>query len=74
MSLEDFKTQYGRRAAQTIQEFCVDNGVSRSSLYNMWGEGIGPRFMRVGVKKLITAEAAAEWRAAREAASNLQVA
>jgi hypothetical protein len=32
-------------------------------------QGLTPREMKVGTRRLITIEAAAEWRAAREAAS-----
>ena len=70
MPSEHSPARQGGRAAQTVQEFCSDNSISRSMLYNLWGQGIGPRFLRVGAKKLITAEAGADWRAAREAASN----
>ena len=36
--------------------------------YKEWGEGRGPRFKQIGAKKIITAEAAAEWRNAGAAA------
>jgi hypothetical protein len=48
--------------AYTIPEFCTTHKVSRSMLYKMWANGSGPRAKSVGVKKIITAEAAAEWR------------
>jgi hypothetical protein len=35
-------------------------------LYIMWRQGAGPRYMNVGRKKLITVEAAADWRAEGE--------
>ena len=57
------------RVAFTVDEFCEDNRISRTTLYKLWKQGIGPRFMQVGERKLITAEAAAEWRVQREAAS-----
>ncbi len=59
----------GPRAAFTIAEFCDAHRISRSKLYQLFDEGTGPRVMRVGVKLLITAEAAAEWRREREAQS-----
>jgi hypothetical protein len=37
----------------------------------MRAQGLGPREMIVGTRKLISQEAAAEWRAAREAAGSL---
>jgi hypothetical protein len=57
------------RAAYSVNQFCEAHSVSRSKLYSMWREGIGPRFMEVGDKRLITVEAAADWRHAREAAT-----
>jgi len=46
----------------TVAEFCASHRVSRSALYKLWAAGTGPRFKRIGVKVLITREAAAEWR------------
>ena len=57
------------RAAFTIAEFCEAHRISRSKLYQLWAAGIGPRLMKVGVKVLISIEAAAEWRSEREQAS-----
>jgi hypothetical protein len=61
--------------AYTIQEFCHAHRLSRSKLYQMWDEGIGPRWMYVGTKRLISDEAAADWRREREqaAAAKLRV-
>jgi hypothetical protein len=50
-------------AAFTITEFCQAHRISRSMLYKLWSAGTGPRVKNIGVKKIITAEAAAEWRA-----------
>ena len=58
------------RAAFTIQEFCEAHRISRSMLYKLFAEGIGPRLIKIGTKNLISAEAAADWRRAREAATN----
>jgi hypothetical protein len=57
------------RAAFTIAEFCEAHRVSRSKLYHLWAAGIGPRFMKVGTKVLISVEAAADWRRGREQAA-----
>ena len=57
------------RAAYTVNEFCDAHRISRSKLYELWSAGIGPRFIQVGTKKIITNEAAADWRRAGEAAS-----
>jgi hypothetical protein len=67
MSLEHSPARQGR-AAFTINEFCETHRISRSMLYLMWGEGTGPRFMRAGRKRLISMEAARDWRREREAA------
>jgi|SRR6516162_6901896 hypothetical protein len=56
------------RRAYTIKEFCEAHRISRSALYALWREGIGPRFISIGIKKLITVEAAAAWRREREEA------
>jgi hypothetical protein len=69
MSLVEHSPARDGRAVFTITEFCDSHRTSRSMLYKMWGEGAGPRIMRVGTKVLISAEAAADWRRAREAAS-----
>jgi hypothetical protein len=57
------------REAFTVDEFCQAHRISRSALYGLWRAGIGPRVIKVGPKNIITKKAAAEWRAAREAAS-----
>jgi hypothetical protein len=53
--------------AFTVAEFCEAHRISRSWLYAEWKAGRGPRFMRAGTKKIITMEAAADWRCEREA-------
>jgi hypothetical protein len=57
-----------RRAAYTVSEFCDAHRISRSKLYQLWSADLGPRFIQVGTKKIITTEAAANWRRAGEAA------
>lgn len=55
------------KQAYSIDEFCERHGdLSRSFLYKLWPQGLGPRFMRVGTRRLISKEAEAEWRSARE--------
>jgi hypothetical protein len=56
-------------ACYDVDGFCDTHNISRSSLYNMWKAGTGPDVIRIGKKILISTEAAARWRAAREAAS-----
>jgi hypothetical protein len=72
MSFQEFSQREhagGNRAAYTIGEFCAAHRISRSKLYQLWATGVGPRFIQVGSKKIITVEAAADWRSGGEAAS-----
>jgi hypothetical protein len=67
--------QHVPAAAYTVNEFCAAHRICRATLYKLWDANKGPRFMRLGPQKiLITAEAAAEWRAAREAETATAVA
>jgi hypothetical protein len=50
------------RCAFRIAEFCEAHSISRSMLYKEWAAGRGPRFKEVGTIRLISAEAANEWR------------
>jgi hypothetical protein len=56
-------------AAFTIAEFCRAHRISQSMYFKQRALGLGPREMVVGTRKLISQEAAAEWRKAREAAA-----
>ncbi len=60
------KSTLSERLSYTVEEFCELNGISRSGYYKNRAAGIGPREMRVGARVLISKEAAAEWRQARE--------
>jgi hypothetical protein len=53
----------------SIHAFCVRHDISEDLFFKMQREGWGPRVMRVGTRRLISQEAAAEWRKAREAAA-----
>jgi len=53
----------------TIAEFCAANRISRTRLYLEFKAGTGPKHYFVGTRILIRAEAAAAWRAEREAAT-----
>jgi predicted DNA-binding transcriptional regulator AlpA len=57
------------RAAYTVSEFCAAHRISRSTLYELWAAGAGPRFILVGSKRIITVEAAADWRRRGEVVS-----
>jgi hypothetical protein len=54
-------------AAYSIREFCAAHRLSQSMYFKMRSMGFGPREMHVGTRILITMEAAAAWRAEREA-------
>jgi hypothetical protein len=53
-------------AAYSVESFCAAHGMGRSFFYQILREGSGPRTMKVKKKRLITAEAAADWRRWRE--------
>ena len=57
------------QAAFTIAEFCKAHRISQSMYFKIRNLGLGPREMAVGSRRLISQEAAAEWRKAREAAA-----
>jgi len=58
-------------AAFTIDEFCATHRLSPSMYWKLRAAGRGPREMRVGTRRMISAESAAAWRrkAEREAAT-----
>jgi hypothetical protein len=58
----------GDRDAYGVEEFCKRHGISRAYLYLLWRRQEGPRFMQVGARRLISKEAAADWRRAAETA------
>ena len=57
--------------AMSIPQFCIAHNISEGMYYKMKKQdrSLVPREMNVGTRTLITFEAAAEWRAEREAAS-----
>jgi hypothetical protein len=57
------------RAAYTIREFCDAHRISKSTYYNLRKQGLGPDEARVRDRVIITMEAAARWRKARERAT-----
>jgi len=50
------------KEALQVREFCFANGISRSLFYKLMSEGRAPRSFVVGRRRLISREAAAEWR------------
>lgn len=52
--------------ASSISQFCADHGISRSMFYALRKAGKAPRLLAVGKRRLVSTEAAAEWRKQRE--------
>jgi hypothetical protein len=55
-------------SAFTIDEFCQHHRLSPSTYFKMRADGLGPKEMIVGTRRMISQEAAAKWRRQREAA------
>lgn len=55
--------------ASSITEFCNQHSISRALFYKLQKQGKAPRVMTVGRRKLISNEAAKEWREAMQEAS-----
>ena len=53
----------------TIAEWCAHRKVSRSMFYKLESQGRAPRTHNIGVRRLISPEADAEWLRQREAES-----
>jgi predicted DNA-binding transcriptional regulator AlpA len=54
------------RSMLSVPEFLDEHGISRSLFYRLVKEGRGPRLTKVASRTLISADAAAEWRARME--------
>ena len=48
--------------AYSISEYCKREKISRARLYTEWKEGRGPKFYHRGSRRLISAEAADDYR------------
>jgi len=55
--------------AFTIAEFCTAHRISQTTYFDLKLRGLGPDEMEVGRRRVISFEAAARWRQAREAAA-----
>jgi hypothetical protein len=55
--------------AFSIRSFCERHSISESFFHKLRALGLGPAIMKVGARTLISREAAARWRAEREAAA-----
>jgi hypothetical protein len=56
-------------AAYTIATFCLAHDISPAFYYKLRSLGQGPVEMKIGTRRLISFEAAAAWRRARETAT-----
>lgn len=59
------------QAAMSIAGFCDAYGITRPLLYKLWKQGIGPKTINLGRRRLISIAAASAWQQEREAASNV---
>lgn len=50
------------KLAFTFKEFCALHNFSRTTLYDLFRNGKGPAVIPVGRRRLISVEAAKEWR------------
>ena len=50
----------------SVPVFLAEHGISRSLFYRLVQQGRGPRITKIAGRTLISAEAAAEWRARME--------
>jgi hypothetical protein len=58
--------------ALSIKMFCEQNSISRNLFYTLKKEGLAPKIMTVGKRRLISVEAAAEWRKTMESKGEAQ--
>jgi hypothetical protein len=52
------------RVAYSIPEFCKAHRISQAFFYELKRAGLGPREMVLGRRRIISCEAAADWRRA----------
>jgi hypothetical protein len=52
-----------------VEEFCRAHNISVSFFFKLQARNEGPRTMLVGTRRIVTGEAARDWRIAREAAA-----
>ena len=58
--------QHGDMYAYSLAEFCRPHGISLQLYYKLAQQGLAPKTFYVGSRVLISKEAAARWRRARE--------
>lgn len=57
------------KTAYSVTEFCQENSISRTFFYDLEKRGLAPKSMKIGRRRLISTEAAIEWRRRMEAAT-----
>lgn len=50
------------KSAQTVPEFCSDHSISTGFFYKLLKQGKAPKTIKVAGRRLISREAAEEWR------------
>ena len=45
----------------TVNELCFQANISRSFVYELWAKGLGPPFIFLGRRRLISVESARQW-------------
>lgn len=58
-------------AVYSVKGFCAAHDITKVTFYALLKKGIGPRIMKVGVRTLISHEAAAEWRRQMEVGATI---
>ncbi len=54
------------KKSYTVDEFCEAYSISRSFLYKLWENGLGPVYYKLGTRRFISFEAAEEWQKQNE--------
>jgi hypothetical protein len=57
-----------------LATFCRRHGISTRMYYNLAQRGLAPKVFYIGSRVLVSKEAAAQWRAEREAANTTETA
>lgn len=63
-----------RHQSYTLNEWCEARRISRAMFYKLGEQGLAPKTHNVGAKRLISAQADAEWLRQREAETEQTVA
>ena len=58
--------------ATSIPVFCAENGISRAHFYNLMKRGLAPKTLVAGRWRLVSNEAAIQWRRSMEELADAQ--